>query len=87
MFEVNRKMMLCADVGGSVRDYENMILVSTGSPYVKCPHVPSVSTNTYELTRPYFDASEIMFEKIYFSSRVIGKVGRCEKCNKIYYED
>ena len=85
MFEVNRKMMLCAAVGGDIGDYENMIL--TRIPYVKCPHVLSTDVNAYEPSKPHCSASEIELKRIVFSGESIGSVGKCSTCNKIYYGD
>ena len=75
MFEINKKMMLCAAVGGEVEDYQKMI--NSELITLRCPHVE----NSIVVTSTIVNLRQLAFDR-----SMMGWVGRCERCGKIYYK-
>jgi C4-type Zn-finger protein len=74
MSNINKKMMLCAAVGGEIEDYKAMM--QTNLITLKCPHTENrMATSTI-----------VNLKKLAFESESMGYVGRCERCGKIYYK-
>jgi len=76
MFRINKKMMLCAAIGGSVDDYNRML--STELITLRCPHVDREKETT--------SATIVSLRQFRYESENIGYVGRCENCGKIYFK-
>jgi len=86
MFSPNKKLMLCASVGGNVEDYLTMIEVDI--PFIKCAHIPPVHHVYHENKIPKYIAgnfTNIELKPIGFDNEFMGYVGRCPKCHKVYY--
>ncbi len=85
MVSINKKMVLCAMVGGDNKDYEKMIEVVLMR--IRCPHFV-LETFDGNTNREMIDnASAIELNKLWIHGKDIGFVGRCEKCGKIYYKE
>lgn len=76
-FTINKQMMLCASVGGNIEDYINMFLITSDLKIIQCPHVEEGKLSTW-----YVELQEFAFSK-----EKIGRVGRCKKCGKIYWQE
>ncbi len=76
MFKINKKMMLCAAVGGDIEDYKAMI--QTNFITLRCPHV--------ERENNIVSSTIINLRQLYYDGELIGYAGRCERCGKIYYK-
>ena len=79
MATINKKMMLCAVVGGDLHDYvSHMMDVShINGDMVQCIHKP-------EIERPT-PIDPVIMKAIGFSNIRVGMVGRCS-CGKIFYK-
>jgi hypothetical protein len=92
MFKVNKRLMLCAAVGGDVSDYEKMVPVFKGI-HVEHPHmdrswfgmepVPGKSCTD----KPEFNTVSVILDRLTFENEIVGYVGRCEECGAIFYRE
>jgi len=77
MFKVNKKMMLCAAVGGEIEDYK--VMIHTNLIIIRCPHV---EYETETITSTIINLRQLRYE-----GESMGYAGRCENCGKIYYKE
>lgn len=85
MSKINKKMMLCAVVGGDIEDYQKMY--ETNLEFIRCSHSPKIEP-CYIENNLVFDnriiTNDIKLKKLAFENELVGYVGKCD-CGKIYY--
>ena len=89
MSVVNKKMLLCAASGGTIEDYDRMMLIKDAI-IARCVHtVPNITCmSSLEFTEPpALINHNVQLQKIVFDRQAIGWVGRCPGCGKIYYRE
>ena len=85
---INKKMMLCAAIGGeSAEDIKNMII--TPYDHITCTHFNQEPVwIPLEISEKLnFDTAVVELTELIFAGESCGKVGRCSKCNRIYYKE
>jgi hypothetical protein len=72
---INKKMMLCAVVGGQKEDLDKMLEVrNIHMNFIQCEHIDGSTA--------YFELRQMAFER-----QMVGHVARCSLCGRIYYKE
>ena len=85
---INKRMMLCAVVGGSIEEYNEMIEVHNLYA-INCPHYgkhyqPWNNEDTTIKASIFTQYETLHLKAMHFNGEKVGAIAKCPTCGKIY---